>query len=286
MTVPNSVFQQREGTTKPEGEPRLSHARLAVPEDPTIRPYGCNSPRCTPSYEEYTIAQAKHQKDLEEWKKAQAVLDSDPSTAGQRPPGQHPSLNSIGVSFAASRDLLDHLRNAHEMRQKGEVHISQLIPGQHEYGGAMSRDLDELGEDGKMFRCALIGCQRTWKVSHPRFLSLACAYCRLITECERLTISLLDVCHSGRAQCRHGQPSSHACQKEARAVCCRGKTASASCDTAAAAARLGALLPISRTSKLSEAVQTQRRLVEHTHHSVLRLTQISFRRQAPPRTGT
>lgn len=73
---------------------------------------------------------------------------------------RHPSLESIGTCFSASRDLLDHLRDVHQMRQKGEVHVSQL-PTTSDSQANLPNDL---AEDGKMFRCALVGCQRTWKV--------------------------------------------------------------------------------------------------------------------------
>jgi hypothetical protein len=83
------------------------------------------------------------------------------------------------------------------MRQKGEVHISQLAPGQHEYGGGMSHNLNELGEDGKMFRCALIGCQRTWKVGPIVIVPRTEAKGHFYSECKRLAIPLLDVRHRG-----------------------------------------------------------------------------------------
>lgn len=149
---------------KPEAEPRLSHARLAVPGDPGVKPYGCNSLRCIPSYDELDAARSDYEQDLAVWRAEYDRLQADPATAGQRPSMRHPSLYSIGVCFAASRDLLEHLRDEHQMRQKGEVHVSQLNPNSDNPGAVAPENTGELGEDGKMFRCALIGCQRTWKV--------------------------------------------------------------------------------------------------------------------------
>ncbi|KAL7004996.1 hypothetical protein EMMF5_005482 [Cystobasidiomycetes sp. EMM_F5] len=150
----------------PEAEPRLSHARLAVADAPDVKPYGCNSPSCVPSPALLERAQAAFQRDLADWKAQYDALQADPATAGQRPRARHPSLASIGVCFNASRDLLDHLRDVHDMRQKGEVHVSELTAagpdGELRYH-PQQIDAAVRGEDGKMFRCALIGCQRTWK---------------------------------------------------------------------------------------------------------------------------
>ena len=145
---------------------------MAVPEDPSIKPYGCNSPRCIPTQRALDESKTIFEQDLAAWKADLARLLANPTTAGQTPSGKHPSLNSLGVCFSASRDLLDHLRDAHSMRQKGEVHISQLNPNSEIPGSIAPENTAELGEDGKMFRCALVGCQRTWKVRAKKSAAL------------------------------------------------------------------------------------------------------------------
>ena len=189
--------------SKLECEPRLSHARMAVPEDPSIKPYGCNSPRCIPSQQALDEARTRFEEDLAIWKADLARLQADPATAGHRPSGKHPTLNSVGICFSASRDLLDHLRDVHSMRQKGEVHVSQLNSMSENTGSVAPEDTAELGEDGKMFKCALVGCQRTWKVSkQPRRFASSKPLNLFLSwlECKWATISLLDFDQRIRAQ--------------------------------------------------------------------------------------
>ena len=79
---------------------------------------------------------------------------------------KHPSLRSSGVSFASSKELLDHLKEVHAMKHNGEV--PSIPPPVHPNDPRASLYANVQGEDGKMFRCALVACQRTWKVGTAR----------------------------------------------------------------------------------------------------------------------
>lgn len=83
------------------------------------------------------------------------------------------------------------------MRQKGEVHVSELTAagpdGELRYH-PQQIDAAVRGEDGKMFRCALIGCQRTWKVSTLHTYSVfTCSVSVSPTECKRHTVPLSEI---------------------------------------------------------------------------------------------
>lgn len=155
---------QREASHRPSG------ARPAIPEDPSIRPFGCNAPSCLPSLQEYHVLRSQYENDLRAWNAEHARLQANPATAGQRPRWRHPSLNSSGVCFNASRELLEHVREQHRTRSNGE-RIQNLeprsdpnsIPVNPQFPNGADDERNQ-PSDGKLFRCALVGCQRTWKV--------------------------------------------------------------------------------------------------------------------------
>ena len=173
--------------------PRLSHSRIAVPEDPDIKPYGCNAPGCAPSDQVMHGVAKNFARHIATWEAEHARLQHNASTQGTSPAGRHPSLFSVGVCFNSSKDLLNHLRDCHSMKQKGEVHVP---PSSTDIG--VDPPTTPASQDGRMFRCALVGCQRTWKVGRVhRFHALSLM---MSTECKWPAISLPDVSHCRRAR--------------------------------------------------------------------------------------